>query len=344
MHIWASLHNYAYKEAVFAAERLFAETKSDESLYLLASCLYRMGRPKQAIRLLTTHGCTSSKVRFLLARCYFDCNMLNEAEDAIIGNRRPLKCITEIIPDFGDQACYALSLLGDVYKLQQNFADAVTCYKACLKLNPIMWTPYESLCCLGDFVEPDNIFKLNQSIGLITPTFTIVGQAVGPVKSPVNVNVKAERDRLGSRENVNPNSPTNDAISGAPDADTEKLTANSTQIVKSTYISQCVTTSQDYNVTQPHLSDDPMNNFTPAGYSLHAITPSAPLVNQEKVQPKCPSAGDSFPTTGGNTSKPSFGALSMIPQSPMFACVPVSENISFFCILHCIYLYFLIIL
>lgn len=54
LHIWSSLHNYAYSEALFAAERLYAETRNDESLFVLATSLYKIGRPKQVSKLLNS--------------------------------------------------------------------------------------------------------------------------------------------------------------------------------------------------------------------------------------------------------------------------------------------------
>uniref|UniRef100_A0A5K3FM72 Cell division cycle protein 27 homolog n=1 Tax=Mesocestoides corti TaxID=53468 RepID=A0A5K3FM72_MESCO len=325
MHIWTSLHNYAYKEAVFAAERLFAETKSDESLYLLASCLYRMNRPKQVIRLLAPHVSPLGKCRFLLSRCYFDCNMLNEAESSLFGSKRTSQCLNDIMSDFGDQACYAFLLLGDIYKLQQKYSESVMCYKECLKLNPFMWTAYENLCSIGEFVDPELVFKLTPSLGLITPTFTVIGQTVSAQKSPLNVNMKAERDRLGSRENVNPNSPVNDASNVMREPDVDRLTAsaNTPQVVKSTYISQCATANSEISTTQPQLPDGSSNTFTPASFPIPLVTPSAPLIDEDEIKSKRTATVTTVSADSGSTTTPSFGVLSLIPQSPLFACVPV---------------------
>lgn len=324
MHIWASLHNYAYQEAVFAAERLFAETKSEEGLFMLATCYYRMGRPKQTIRLLSAHDFASSKVKYLLARCLFDCNMLNEAENTLLGQKRPLKYINDIASDFADQACYALLLLGDIYRLQQKYGNAAFCYRGCLQLNPVMWSAYEHLCSIGEFIDPDEAFKLNANIGLLTPTLSVVGQSFLPVKSPVNAHVKAERDRLGSRENVNPNSPPKEAPIAVSDVEDKLLTAvNTTEIIKSTYLAHFATLKPELSTTQAILPDDLVSNFTPIGFCAPPATPNAPIVIHDDRRPKRKPTGDNS-SQPGVASTPSFGVLSMVTQSPMFACVPVN--------------------
>lgn len=321
-HIWVSLHNYAFKEALFTAERLFAEAKSEESLYLLATCYYRMGRPKQVIRLLNSNNFSSPKTRYLLSKCYFDCDMLSEAENSLIGSESS-KSMVDSLLDFGEQACYAFLLLGDVYKLQNNYIKAKLCYKECLKLNPFMWTAFENLCSISEFIDPDEVFKLNTSLGLFTPTFTVVGHAISTSKSPVNVNVKAERDKLGSRENVNPNSPIKEVSDSPMEGDTEKPAAplSTSQVVKSTYVTQCTFANQDFPTTHSLLPEDLSTNFTPVSFPITTTTPGAPLPNREELKIKVMAAND---TSQQSNETPSFGLLSTIPQSPMYACVPVS--------------------
>lgn len=91
--VWQALNHYAYLDAVFLAERLYAEgnaafstcpclgvfgymflcffllVRSEEALYLLATCYYRSGKPYKAYRLLKAHSCSTPQVRFLLAKC-----------------------------------------------------------------------------------------------------------------------------------------------------------------------------------------------------------------------------------------------------------------------------------
>lgn len=45
---------------------------SDESIYLLATCYYRSGKPSQAYTILSGKKIVSEKCKFLLARCCVD--------------------------------------------------------------------------------------------------------------------------------------------------------------------------------------------------------------------------------------------------------------------------------
>lgn len=51
--IWNSLNHYAFEDALFAAERLYAESHTDESSFLLATCLYRSGDKHRAHEILS---------------------------------------------------------------------------------------------------------------------------------------------------------------------------------------------------------------------------------------------------------------------------------------------------
>ncbi|VDN49948.1 unnamed protein product, partial [Dibothriocephalus latus] len=158
--------------------------------------------------------------------------MYQEAERTIFSPNHTAKSLNEITSAYGDQACYVYLLLGDVYRYQQRFSDAAKCYKECLSVNPLMWTAYESLCKIGEFVDVDEAFSVSGHLGLITPTFTVVRQSVTATKSPLGTNMKSEREKLASRENVNPNDPLNDPVAlntvhnADEDADTDKHTVS----------------------------------------------------------------------------------------------------------------------
>ncbi|KAG7254094.1 hypothetical protein CRUP_029504 [Coryphaenoides rupestris] len=53
--VWQALNHYAYIDAVFLAERLYAE-----------------GKAYKAYRLLKTHTCSTPQCRYLLAKCCVD--------------------------------------------------------------------------------------------------------------------------------------------------------------------------------------------------------------------------------------------------------------------------------
>ncbi|XP_060058492.1 cell division cycle protein 27 homolog isoform X5 [Erinaceus europaeus] len=145
--IWQALNHYAYRDAVFLAERLYAEVHSEEALFLLATCYYRSGKAYKAYRLLKGHSCVTPQCKYLLAKCCVDLSKLAEGEQILSGgvfNKQ--KSHDDIVTEFGDSACFTLSLLGHVYCKTDRLAKGSECYQKSLSLNPFLWSPFESLC------------------------------------------------------------------------------------------------------------------------------------------------------------------------------------------------------
>ncbi|CAH2302828.1 cell division cycle 27 homolog isoform X4 [Pelobates cultripes] len=159
--IWQALNHYAYRDAVFLAERLYAEVHSEEALFLLATCYYRSGKAYKAYRLLKTHSCATPQCKYLLAKCCVDLSKLAESEQILSGGvLNKQKTQEEIVTEFGDSACFTLSLLGHVYCKTDRLAKGSECYQKSLSLNPFLWSPFESLCEIGEKPDPEQIFKL----------------------------------------------------------------------------------------------------------------------------------------------------------------------------------------
>uniref|UniRef100_A0A2K6FIU9 Cell division cycle protein 27 homolog n=1 Tax=Propithecus coquereli TaxID=379532 RepID=A0A2K6FIU9_PROCO len=159
--IWQALNHYAYRDAVFLAERLYAEVHSEEALFLLATCYYRSGKAYKAYKLLKGHSCTTPQCKYLLAKCCVDLSKLAEGEQILSGgvfNKQ--KSHDDIVTEFGDSACFTLSLLGHVYCKTDRLAKGSECYQKSLSLNPFLWSPFESLCEIGEKPDPDQTFKL----------------------------------------------------------------------------------------------------------------------------------------------------------------------------------------
>lgn len=160
--IWDALNNYHYQDATFLAERLVAEVKtSDEALFLLATCYYRMGKPIQSHMLLKKRGCPTPQCKYLLARCCVDLSKLSEAEEVLVGSifQSKSKSFDELESEFGGIASHVFSLLGHIYSKTERQQRAIECYKKSLKLNPLLWSSFEQLCELGDKTEPCQVFK-----------------------------------------------------------------------------------------------------------------------------------------------------------------------------------------
>ncbi|XP_015119214.1 cell division cycle protein 27 homolog [Diachasma alloeum] len=161
--IWHCLNHYAYADAIFLAERLFAEVDNEDTLFLLATCYYRSGRVRQAHGLLSKKAPSSSQCRFLLAKCCFDLEKYAEAEAAILGGYyKQIKNLEDIVTQFGDQACFSLQIIAKIYYKMMRTAKAIEAHKLALKLNPFLWHSFEELCNVGEKVDPSKIFQLDK--------------------------------------------------------------------------------------------------------------------------------------------------------------------------------------
>lgn len=188
--VWHALNHYAYEDAIFIAERLFAEVDSDDALYLLATCYYRAGRTGAAYSVLKSKGCRSSQCRFLYARCCVDLKKFSEAEFSITGNSIAKgKNLDDIVTEFGDFSSFVVQLLGHICYKTSRFAKAADAYRKSLKLNPFLWSSYESLVNLGDKPDPTKVFNISNVEHLsmchgTNPLVNLVNKA--PVPNTIN--------------------------------------------------------------------------------------------------------------------------------------------------------------
>lgn len=165
--IWHCLNHYAFADATFLAERLYAEVHTDESLHLLATCHYRAGNKVSAYSLLRSHGCRLPQSRFLLARCCLDLRKFSEAELALdadtgLSARTSAKAgLDEMAGTFGDSASFSLALVGQLCSRTERSTRAIEAFRKSLKLNPFLWSSYESLVNLGDMPNPAEIFNVS---------------------------------------------------------------------------------------------------------------------------------------------------------------------------------------
>ncbi|CAB0034258.1 unnamed protein product [Trichogramma brassicae] len=197
--IWHCLNHYAYPDAIFLAERLFAEVENEETLFLLATCYYRSGRIRQAQGLLSKRSLSSPQCRFLLAKCCYDLEKYAEAEAAIIGGYyKQLKNFDEIINQFGDEACFSLQILAKIYYKMTRTAKGNEAHKLALKLNPFLWHSFEELCNTGEKVDASKVFQLDKLDSLST----CIGSA------PVSYCMQEQPDLIIPSNNNTPNTPT----------------------------------------------------------------------------------------------------------------------------------------
>ncbi|CAF3459439.1 unnamed protein product [Rotaria sp. Silwood1] len=183
------IHNFDYVDAIFLAERLYAEVKNDESTYLLARTYYLSGDVNKSYWLLRNSSIEHlPTAKLLLAKCCFDMDKLHEAESILVGNC--LSINTLVLDDFvnghGDHAAFALQLLAKVCEKSDRHQKASECYRKSLKLNPFLWSSFEALCRLGERVDTSifcsSTIKSNRSISELNQPHTCVTPYMEQIK------------------------------------------------------------------------------------------------------------------------------------------------------------------
>jgi len=223
--IWHCLNHYAYSDATFLAERLFAEVDTDDSLFLVATCYYRAGKVDRAHHTLQKGGARTSNTKFLLARCAADLNRDAEAESTLRGTSLdPLKDIDlgEMVDQLGDKAAFALQILSGVYSRSERNNKSVDADKKALKLNPFLWKSFESLCNKGESVDVEKVFqvkKLNDfaSCHGVNPIVNLINSSVTSGVTGVS------RDKIKPTPPAGLQTPCNTGVAGTPLSDTKPL-------------------------------------------------------------------------------------------------------------------------
>ncbi|XP_053673182.1 cell division cycle protein 27 homolog [Anopheles nili] len=158
--IWHCLNHYHYQDAIFLAERLYAEVESEEITFLLATCYYRSGQKHLAHWLLSKKSVRSTQCRFLLSKCAFDLKKYSEAENALINeDHLRQKHLDEIVKEFGDIACFALELASKICQKTERAKLANDASRKAIKLNPFLWQSFADLCNRGEKPDPDSVFQ-----------------------------------------------------------------------------------------------------------------------------------------------------------------------------------------
>ncbi|XP_017772381.1 PREDICTED: cell division cycle protein 27 homolog [Nicrophorus vespilloides] len=161
--IWHCLNHYDFSDAIFLSERLYAEVKTDDSLFLLATTYYRSGQIDHAYYILKDKSTMSSQCRYLLSSCAFEMQKYAEAEMALT-DTLVIKSTNfeEIIEEYEDQASFALLLLAKISAKTGRRQQAIDAYKRALKINPFLWSCFESMCNMGEKPNASTYFQLSE--------------------------------------------------------------------------------------------------------------------------------------------------------------------------------------
>ncbi|KAK9315726.1 hypothetical protein V1522DRAFT_119617 [Lipomyces starkeyi] len=167
--IWHALDNALDDTAIFTAERLVAEDRSDlDNVHLLALCNYRAQRYKIAMHVTEEKrhiGCAYvyalcclklGKYRLgyrVLERCRAlfpkTCNIYSHSDTD-----------RQALPDLASVEC----LLGHLYRLFGDTKEAADNYTAALSANPFLWEAFDGLCKLGVNIKVNNIFMVTPAM------------------------------------------------------------------------------------------------------------------------------------------------------------------------------------
>eukprot|EP00871_Galdieria_phlegrea_P002914 jgi/Galph1/3623/GphlegSOOS_G2287.1 len=152
-----SLKCCLYSNAIFLAERLFAQRKSEETAYLLATACIREKKLQRASAVLSEFQ--SSENRYLAAWCFYEQNKLREAEESLKWNEKE-----EDIP--GKAAGHYL--LGLIYQRSNRRNKAIDQYQKSLEKDPTLWMAFVALCEMGSCPDPDLCFDRDEATFLNT--------------------------------------------------------------------------------------------------------------------------------------------------------------------------------
>lgn len=180
-----------------------------------------------------------------------------------------------------------------------------------------MWSAFKNLCNIGEYADPKLIFRLSDKVSITTPAYAVV------LDDLINSSAKSDCDKISLRENLNPEK-SFDILSstGCENSNQEavfQLDFESHLNIQRSYVSYCSRSCvSDF--------DNLKSLITPNGRFPSDLVPKAPKLGV------CGNKKDGHEFVkvdmnldGKNLLCPRFGLLSSLPQSPMFACIPVSS-------------------
>ena len=154
--IWHLLNTYNIEDAIFLAERLHAEVKSEESIFLLATCYFRDGQKEHALHTLEKLKRPSPKSCILLARCYLEQKEFRRVQPLLIGNSAPPP--EEVNKKYQSDTGMAYWLIGESLRRSNMQSDSLEFFLLSLQFNPYLWSSLHALCEAGHPVNLDQFY------------------------------------------------------------------------------------------------------------------------------------------------------------------------------------------
>lgn len=132
-----------------------------------------------------------------------------------------------IASEFGEQAPYALQLLAKIYNVTERRNKAADAHRKALSLNPFMWKSFAQLCKMGEKVDPQHAFQMNN------PEFSFgVNTLVNLVSNSENISFVNSNIPINTSLNANVVTPNNVVAARTPMTMSTSITPESQAPVK----------------------------------------------------------------------------------------------------------------
>jgi len=171
--VYYHLDNTLHENALFFAERLQAhDPKSHEPTFLLALCHFRLGDYRSACEVSRPIGHRGIHLgcAYVFAQSCLALERFREGITALEKSKglwfhksnlgKHTASTRTLYPDAAAVCC----LLGKLYRAMDDKKKSVAYFEEALKMNPLMWDAFTSLCDMGISMRVPNIFKVNEAL------------------------------------------------------------------------------------------------------------------------------------------------------------------------------------
>jgi len=147
---WKFISVQAYSDAFFLAELLNSENPTEDSVLLLVTIHFHLGKFKVVKSLFEKYDFTSPKLCLLYVQSCIKLQKYPDAERILarsnLRNKSLSSIITNIKLKFKEWSSHALSALATIYIETEQKEKAEKCLSEALFSNPLMWTAFDKLC------------------------------------------------------------------------------------------------------------------------------------------------------------------------------------------------------
>ena len=178
--ISSCLNRHHYSDAIRLAEIYHAESKSEESLYLLALSYFKSGKMNAVYQIFSRATFSQPRSKLLFGQCCYELGKYHEAEKSLLNSDSSLNTTTsnnsinaitltsltstthtascntsirdQLVRLYGDDcsAADAAKCLGSIFEKTSRPTEAIEFFRISIDLFPYMWSLVEALARLSD--------------------------------------------------------------------------------------------------------------------------------------------------------------------------------------------------